>query len=125
MSELDVVNKLLIPALDRVGEGYELWNYLYQDTYDAAVRAEYLVDTGTQKFLVFEQSAGGSGSISYVFGVWNGAVYEPAVSGNVQGFCKEGSEYVSYESDFSQGFHDYVRTVYRFDEGSGEFIPEG
>ena len=99
---------------DRQFGGYE-----FQDS--ANVRQRYMVDTGTQKFFIWENSAGGSGSTSYIFGVRNGAPYEPALSGKLQSFQKDGEQYVHYRSDFSQGFHDYIRTELGFDASAGEF----
>lgn len=99
--------------------GHELYGYEFQDS--ANVRQRYIVDTGTQKFYVWENSAGGSGSLSYVFGVQNNIPYEPAVSGTIQSFQKEGAEYVYYGNDFSKGFHDYPRIVLNYDAANGEF----
>ena len=99
--------------------GREIYGYEFQD--NANVRQRYLIDTGTQKFYVWENSAGGSGSLSYVFGVRGGVPYEPAISGTVQSFQKEGEEYVYYGNDFSKGFHEYPRIVLTYDAGSGEF----
>ena len=103
--------------------GRSLGGYEFQD--NANVRQRYLIDTGTQKFYVWENSAGGSGSTSFVFGVRNGIPYEPQISGMVQGFQKEGEEYVHYGNDFSQGFHDYPRELLMYDAGSGEFFEAG
>lgn len=99
--------------------GREIYGYEFQDS--ANVRQRYLIDTGTQKFYVWENCAGGSGSLSYVFGVRGGIPYEPAISGVVQSFQKEGEEYVYYGNDFSNGFHEYPRIVMTYDAGSGEF----
>ena len=99
--------------------GREIYGYEFQDS--ANVRQRYLIDTGTQKFYVWENSAGGSGSLSYIFGVRGGVPYEPAISGTVQSFQKEGEEYVYYGNDFSNGFHEYPRIVLTYDAGSGEF----
>ena len=111
--------------VDRYGQvtdmtkGRELYGYEFQDS--ANVRTRYMADTGTQEFYIWENCAGGSGSTSFVFGVRNGVPYEPAISGYVQSFRKEGEEYVHYASDFSQGFHDYVRQAFTFDSAAGEF----
>ena len=99
--------------------GREIYGYEFQDS--ANVRQRYLIDTGTQKFYVWENCAGGSGSLSYVFGVREGVPYEPAISGTVQSFQKEGEEYVYYGNDFSNGFHEYPRIVLTYDAESGEF----
>ena len=107
-------------SITRLTQNEELWGYEFQDS--ANVRQRYMVDTGTQKFYIWENSAGGSGSLSRIFGVRGGVPYEPQISSHSQTFRQEGSQYVSEESDFSQGFHDYIRTTYTFDPGTGEFL---
>ena len=111
-------------AVRDVSGGHELSTFLYDGIYDSDARSNYLVDTGTQKFFVWENSAGGSGSTSYVFGVRSGEVYEPAISGHAESFGQRNGNYVSYESDFSKEYHDYIETYYRFDANEGEFYRE-
>lgn len=77
---------------------------------------------GNQKFIVWEIDGGGSSSISVIFGVRNGASYQPKVSGHYQWFhCSSDGVYTGTLSDFSQGYHDYIDVTFRFNSSTGEF----
>lgn len=85
-----------------------------------------IMEAGKQKFMVWEKSAGGSGSVSYIVGLRNGAAYEPQISEEYMDFQFDGDIgcYVGYTSDFSKGYHDYLPTEFLFDEETGEFIAQ-
>lgn len=102
-------------------------NLIFDNTYGYLHDEKLVADN--QKFMVWEQSGGGSGSTSYVFGVKNGAVYEPAISGNYMSFGTDlesgtatSGVFYGYTSDFSKGYHDYIPTTFIFDAASGEFV---
>ena len=107
-------------SITRMTQDGELWGYEFQD--NTNVRQKYMADTGTQKFYIWENYAGGSGSQSKLFGVRGGVPYEPQISSNVQAFRQEDGQFVSDENDFSQGYHDFIRATYTFDPNTGEFL---
>lgn len=80
-----------------------------------------LLSAGNQKFLLWELDAGGSGSTTLIFGVRDGAPYEPYVSGGYMMFQQEGSGYLGLTSDFSGDYHRYVEHNFTFDAASGQF----
>ncbi len=80
-----------------------------------------LLQAGDQLFLVWENSGGGSGSLSSIFGVREGKAYEPEISEKYMMFQPEGERYVGYVSDFSSGYHDYIAHNFAFDPNTGEF----
>lgn len=82
-----------------------------------------ILKAGRSKFISWELCASGSSSISYVFGVREGKVYEPDISGKYMGFMpREEGLFGGTTNDFSQGFHDYIMHYFYFDPESGEFI---
>lgn len=84
------------------------------------------VAAGDQKFLVWELSANGSGSLSYIFGLRDDEFYEPYISEKYMDFQydTDNDRYIGYTSDFSQGYHDYLVTAFSFDRETGEFIAQ-
>lgn len=94
---------------------------------------EELLTAGNSKFFLWEASGGGSGSITYVYGVKDGQAYEPEVSGcymcfgtsldymGITGETQPEGTYVGFTSDFSKGYHDYIPSYFLYDENSGEF----
>ncbi|MCD7846114.1 MAG: hypothetical protein LUG57_09785 [Oscillospiraceae bacterium] len=96
---------------------------LQSDTY-GYLRGENYLDTGNGKFLVWEVSAGGSGSSSLIYGVKNGQIYEPALSGSVMNFdfvYESTNTYCGITSDWSNGYHDYTEHVFLYNSDTGEF----
>lgn len=86
---------------------------------------EQLLETGKQKFLVWELDAGGSGSLSYVFGVKDGKSYQPQISGNYEAFWGQDGNYsVTYNYFKPEGGHEYLSKKVIFNEDSGEFEVE-
>lgn len=81
-----------------------------------------LLKAGGCQFLVWENSGGGSGSTSSIFGVRDGEVYEPEISGKYMTFQQEGERYVGYVSDFSTGHHEYIAHGFAFNPTTGEFV---
>ena len=80
---------------------------------------------GHQKFIVWEISAGGSGSTSCILGVRDSKPYEPEISGQYMEFETtkyDDSVYTGATSDFTKGYHDYIHTEFVFDPESGEFV---
>lgn len=98
-----------------------------EDTYGYLHKEKLVAEN--RKFLVWERSAGGSGSLSFIFGVREGEAYEPNISGEYMcfgfdintGACNR-EVFNGYTSDFSKGYHDYIPTEFEFDVDSGEFI---
>ena len=96
---------------------------LMSDTYGYLHQQK--VTAGLQKFIVWEMSGGGSGSLSYIFGIRDGSPYEPLISGQYMQFETakyDDAVYVGQTSDFSMGYHNYIITEFVFDSDSGEFI---
>ncbi len=74
-------------------------------------------------FLSLERSAGGSGSLSYVYGVRNGVPQEMNVSQNYGDFhMTEEYVYTGYVSDFSAGYHEWIYTEFLFDPSTYAFV---
>lgn len=99
---------------------------LYGDLHDGMVSA------GKNKYIVWELSAGGSESISYVYGVKDGVVYEPEISGKYMDFHEKANqgensdgmvhdEYIALINDYSTGYHKYIGVLFAFDSDTGEF----
>ena len=96
---------------------------LMSDTYGYLHQQK--VTAGQQKFIVWEMSGGGSGSLSYIFGIRDGSPYEPLISGQYMQFETakyDDAVYVGQTSDFSMGYHNYIITEFVFDSDSGEFV---
>lgn len=96
---------------------------------------EKLLQVGKRKFLLWELSANGSGSLTYVFGADRGVPYEPNISRNYMCFGMKSAyvteedtillgegTYVGYTNDFSQGYHDYAPHYFVFDEEELQFM---
>ena len=96
---------------------------------------EKLLQVGKRKFLLWELSANGSGSLTYVFGADKGIPYEPNISRNYMCFgmksayltdedttIPDADTYVGYTNDFSQGYHDYAPHYFVFDEEELQFM---
>lgn len=77
-------------------------------------------------FVSLEQSAHGSGSTSFVFGVKDGVPQEMNISRNY-GTFRVGANgiFIGYRSDFSSGYHKYIYVEFSFDEKVFEFVPTG
>ena len=96
---------------------------LMSDTYGYLHQQK--VAAGQQKFIGWEMSGGGSGSLSYIFGIRDGSPYEPLISGQYMQFETakyDDAVYVGQTSDFSMGYHNYIITEFVFDSDSGEII---
>lgn len=77
-------------------------------------------------FLSLEKSAGGSGSVSYVYGVREGEPVKMNVSERFGDFLAVGEyKYTGVTDDFSEGFHNYITTEFVFDSEEFEFTPTG
>ena len=94
-----------------------------------------LLDAGRYKFLLWELSANGSGSVTYVFGADRGMPFEPDISRRYMCFGMKTAylteddaimlgenTYVGYEGDFSKGYYDYLPHYFVFDEEQLQFI---
>lgn len=94
-----------------------------------------LLNTGKYKFLLWELTAGGSGSLTYVLGADKGIPYEPSISRRYMCFglkadllrgdgtiLTDAETYVGYTSEFSQGYHDYIPHYFVFNEEQCEFL---
>lgn len=84
---------------------------------------QQLLQASSHKFLVWEISAFGSGSLSVILGVRDGRAYEPDISEEYMDFGESDSEseFVGYTSDFSKGYHDYIPHYFSFNDDTGEF----
>lgn len=74
------------------------------------------------KFIVWEESAGGINSKSYVFGVRNGTWYEPQISRKYEYFRTENKMFVAEKADYNDGQHVWTTYKFEFNEQNGEFI---
>ncbi len=104
---------------DKTYNGDSLYGYLHQenDTND------FLLNTTTAKFIVWEVSAYGSGSVSIILGVKDGMAYEPDISNCYMDFgLTDSGEFVGLTSYFTSEGHQYDEKVFIFDESSGQFI---
>ena len=85
----------------------------------------YLSDTvkaHSDKFIVWEKNAGGSGSKSYIFGCYNDDAYQPEISGKYGDFyMDENGVYTAFSDSFSSGYHDYVTHTFDYDFANHEF----
>lgn len=79
------------------------------------------IDTGNSKFIVWEKSAGGSGSLSYLFGCKGTLPYSPSISGKYEYFSQENNRFFAYKSDFSKGYHDWIEKDFVFNSLTAEF----
>lgn len=104
--------------------GDSLYGYLFEQWSESTNSySDLLLSTSTSKFIVWEISAYGSGSLSIILGVKNGEAYEPAISEQYMSFGKKASgEYEGLTSDFSNGYHDYIESVFDFDDQTGQFV---
>lgn len=84
-----------------------------------------LLSVDNAKFLLWSKTAGGSGATTYLFGVKNGTLYQPKVSGTHDSFYyNENMDcYIGTTSNFSHNGHEYIPSYYEYDMATGEFIP--
>lgn len=80
------------------------------------------VDTGNGKFMVWIRTAGGSGSLAYIYGVKNGQAHVPKVSGQYDTFWQENGSYFAEKGDFDKGYHDWTTYEFTYDAANKEFI---
>lgn len=109
-----------------VNSEYDLYGYL--------TLADGLLSVGEKKFLLWERSAGGSDSTTFIYGVKNEDAYEPEISGEYMCFgtslndmgikdeLQPENTYVGFSSDFSSGYHEYIPTYFVYSERTGEFV---
>lgn len=102
-------------------DGTQLYGYLPGSDGYAADPQSCLLTAGNQKFLRWELSAGGSGSVTSILGVKDGAPYHPQISEMYQDVRQQGGKYYGTTSDFSRDFHDYIDHELVFDPAQGEF----
>ena len=77
---------------------------------------------GNNVFFIWEDSSGGSGSVSYIFSCKNGEAYSPVISGMYEYFREENGKYYGDISDFSLGYHNWKTEEFIFDENTLEFV---
>jgi hypothetical protein len=82
------------------------------------------VDNGNlrRRFFVWEQTSGGRGSVSYVYGVKNGAAYELQISGKYKSFgvsIDSAGKFTAYSKDY--GTAQEAAFVFQFNERTLEF----
>ena len=108
--------------------GVSIWYVNSEGTVSWVGTPEYgsfygVIDTGSQKFISWERIAGSAGR-SFIYGVRNQVPYEPQISQRCDFFQQEDGKIVSYRSDFSPGYHDYIEITYGFNESTGEFYEQ-
>lgn len=92
---------------------------------ETGTNEDYLLTADKYRFLVWEISAYGSGSVSVILGARNNTAYEPNISTLWGTFRKdESGNFVGTTSDFSTGVHQYLDRQFTFDAASGQFIAE-
>ena len=74
-------------------DGTQLYGYLPGSDGYAADPQSCLLTAGNQKFLRWELSAGGSGSVTSILGVKDGAPYHPQISEMYQDVRQQGGKY--------------------------------
>lgn len=81
---------------------------------------------GNPKTFLWEMSGGGSSSITYVWCVKDGKVYEPKVSRDIMAFSYDNikRKYIAFDEYFTDEGHQYDELSYKFDEKTGEFIQD-
>ena len=79
------------------------------------------METSNAKFISIETSAGGSGSWSNIYGIYNEKPFSPEISGKYGGFGIKDGKYIVVLNDFSKGYHDYVDTELEYNSGKREF----
>ncbi len=85
----------------------------------------HLLDTGRDKLLVWEYSAGGSVSNSYVFGVKEGKVHELKESRNWSGLYKRREEYAACDISYESGYREETPAFFIYDDMDHEFVRIG
>lgn len=105
-------------------QGSRLYGYLLSQVPESTNKADdFFLSAGTSKFIIWEVSAYGSGSLSIILGVRDGKAYEPEISEQYMLFKQnELGEFIGLTSDFSKGFHDYIEHAFLFDEINGQFV---
>ena len=105
-------------------QGSRLYGYLLSQVPESTNKADdFFLSAGTSKFITWEVSACGSGSLSIILGVRDGKAYEPEISEHYMSFKQnELGEFIGLTSDFSKGFHDYIEHAFLFDETNGQFV---
>ena len=105
-------------------QGSRLYGYLLSQVPESTNKADdFFLSAGTSKFIIWEVSACGSGSLSIILGVRDGKAYEPEISEHYMSFKQnELGEFIGLTSDFSKGFHDYIEHAFLFDETNGQFV---
>ena len=81
-----------------------------------------ILDTGSAKFFLWEESAAGSSSITWVFGLQDGSAYQPQISRQYMEFhATEENRYFGLESEYNP-YHEYYSVEFSYDGQAGEFI---
>lgn len=77
-----------------------------------------IMDTGSAKFLVF---GGACGQETWLYGIRDGEVYQPEVSGKHSDFLYMDGKYIAMPHEGGEGFY---QIVYDFDPATGEFVEQ-
>lgn len=103
--------------------GDSLYGWMMTQKQAASGNDKYFISISGKKFIVWELSAYGSGSLSIILGVRNGEAYEPYISESYMEFRQESStECIGLTSDFSKGYHDYIKHRFTFVGSTGQFV---
>lgn len=76
-------------------------------------------------FFWSDVGAGGSGWLSFVYGVKNGEPYALDISMKVQGFYEENGVFSTTMDDFSEDFHQYLDYELIYDPATQQFLLGG
>jgi len=98
---------------------------LEDDLYGYAGNSGSTVTAGADKFIVWELSAGGSGSQSIIYGVRDGEPYQPLISRKYEWFCCADGKFQAQTNDLRPDYHAYVTHYFDYDASTGEFAETG
>lgn len=82
-----------------------------------------VLSAGSSKFVVWDENYRGPGSTAHIYGVKNGSLYEPKVSGEYSGIKPDGDAFILGKS-VSQGVRRYDEYRFKFDDSSKEFVED-
>lgn len=117
-----------------VDDGMEIWDFkLYYITLEGEVSCiatldtlfgfggmspAGVMDTGSAKFLVF---GGSCGQETWLYGIRDGELYQPEVSGQHSDFFHIDGKYIAMPHEGGEGFYEII---YDFDPVTGEFVEQ-
>ena len=79
------------------------------------------VDSGSDKFIVWENLSGEPKNASYIYGCKNTKIHQPEISGCYGGFRCDGGKYYAEKQDFIKGYRDEITYEFTYDVDNKEF----